>query len=257
VVFLAGREGPLHPERHGRGGRGRLCSRMTVVGADLPPSDRASGSVCRTAAVGAEGRTRARGAFSPCSASWSPLRLLDGRGNAGIGTGHPLGCRPNTSRHLRRWLGYGLAIIATARGRGFRLMLRDWGLGDSPAARCGWAWPTSFPRRIFRGGLDTPLRRPVLLATGELSADLLHRLFGPVAFRHLPDPRRVSSLRAVKQASSQPSPSFTVRAMGLVVDGEAWTTLADAAPRAPSLARTPLLWTGQDWFSATARPTHR
>jgi len=55
-------------------------------------------------------------------------------------------------------VGYGLAIIATARRPRVRLMLRDWGLGDSPAAKVwlGLAYILPSPDLSWRAGHSAP-----------------------------------------------------------------------------------------------------
>jgi hypothetical protein len=157
-------------------------------------------------------------------------------------------------------VGYGLAIIATARMPRVRLMMRDWGLGESPAAKVwlGLAYVLPLAGSLVAGWTLRTSGQFSAVATSQLIS--LTGLLGPVAFVICLILARVSSLRAVKHAILHGrAPSFTVSSdQAWWWDGEAWTNVADAAPE--SALRSPdtnYWWTGQDWFTLPPRPLTR
>ncbi|MGD0448987.1 MAG: hypothetical protein ABSB36_10340 [Candidatus Dormibacteria bacterium] len=154
-------------------------------------------------------------------------------------------------------VGYGLAIIATARLPRVRLLMRDWGLGGSPAAKVwlGLAYVLPLAGSLVVGW--------TLRGAGPLSTFATSPLFsfagllGPVAFVICLVLARICALRAVKHAIlNGRAPSFTISSdEAWWWDGEAWTNVADAAPE--SALRSPdtnYWWTGQDWFPLPPRP---
>jgi hypothetical protein len=154
-------------------------------------------------------------------------------------------------------VGYGLAVIANAGRPRVRLMMRDWGLGGSPAAKVWFGLAYVLPLAgSFVGGW-------VLRAAGPFSAvaptplSLLVGLLGLAAFVICLILAHVSSLRAVKNAiHNGRAPSFTVSSdRAWWWDGEAWANVSAAAPE--SALRSPdtnYWWTGQDWLPLPSRP---
>jgi hypothetical protein len=151
-----------------------------------------------------------------------------------------------------------LAVIATAGRPGVRLMMRDWGLGGSPAAKMWLGLAYVLP---LAGSFVASW---VLCAAGPFSAvattplSLPVRLVGPAAFVICLVLARLSSLRAVKNAIvNGVAPSFTVSSdQAWWWDGETWANVSAAAPdgalRSP---HTNYWWTGQDWLPLLPRPS--
>ena len=154
-------------------------------------------------------------------------------------------------------VGYGLAVIATARLPRVRLVMRDWGLGGSPAARVWLGLAYILPLAgslvaawIFRSAGQLSGAAPNLLISYA-------GLLGPLAFVLCVVLARVSALHAVKRAILDGrAPSFTVSSDGAWWwDGEVWSNVSDAAPewalRSPD---TNYWWMGQDWIPLPPRP---
>jgi hypothetical protein len=158
-------------------------------------------------------------------------------------------------------VGYGLAIIATARRPRVRLMMRDWGLAGSPAAKVWFGLAYVLPlagslaagRVLLSAFLGAGPFSEV--ATAPLSW-LLH-LVGPAAFALCLILARVCSRRPIKNAILDGrAPSFKIsndRAWWW--DGAAWAHVSIAAPE--SALRSPdtnYWWTGKDWIPLPPRP---
>ena len=237
---------------------GGYAARMTVVGADLPPSAAPAAAWRRPPWSAPEGR-----------------RPSSGRSLAILGVlfffwiysmaGAVVASVPDISWPAELpflaicavGVGYGLAVIATAGRPRVRLTMRDWGLGGSAAAKVwlGLAYLLPLAGSFAAGWVLSPAGSFSAVATTPLS--LLVRLLGPAAFVLCLILARVSSLGAVKNAIFDGrAPSFTVSSdQAWWWDGQQWTNVADAAPE--SALRSPdtnYWWTGQDWIPLPARP---
>ena len=238
---------------------GGYAARMTVVGADLPPSAAPAAAWRRPPRSAPEGRRASSGRslailgvlFFFYLYSMAGGLLASGPGIPPWSTALP--CLVICAVGV----GYGLAVIATAGRPRVRLMMRDWGLGGSAAAKVwlGLAYLLPLAGSFAAGWVLSPAGSFSAVATTPPS--LLVRLLGPAAFVLCLILARVSSLRAVKNAIFDGrAPSFTVSSdQAWWWDGQEWTNVADAAPE--SALRSPdtnYWWTGQDWIPLPPRP---
>ncbi len=154
-------------------------------------------------------------------------------------------------------VGYGLAVIATAGRPRVTLMLRDWGLGGSTAAKVwfGLAYILPLAVSLATGWVIGPAGPSSAVATPPLS--WLVELVGPAAFAVCLILARVCSLGPVRRAIvAGQAPSFKVwedRAWWW--DGGAWADWSVAAPE--SALRSPdgnYWWSGQGWLPLPPRP---
>ena len=243
-------------------GRGGYAAGMTVVGADLPPSTARAAVWRRPPRSAPEGRHASSGRSLAMLGVLVSLYVYSLAGAMlALAPGIPWAAALPPLVICAVGVGYGLVIIATARLPRMRLVMRDWGLGDSPAAKVwlGLAYILPLAGSFVAGW--------TLRAAGQLSSPLASSplisyvgLFGPVAFAICLILARVCSLRAVKQAILHGrAPSFTVSSDGAWWwDGEAWTNVADATPE--SALRSPdtnYWWTGQEWIPLPPRPITR
>lgn len=154
-------------------------------------------------------------------------------------------------------VGYGLAIIATAGRPRVRLVMRDWGLGGSPAAKVwfGLACVLPFAMSLAAGWMLRPAGPFSAAAAVPLS--WLVGLLGLVAFVICLVLARVSALGPVKRTILDGrAPSFEISAdAGSWWDGEAWTSVLVSAPE--SALRSPdgnYWWAGDGWLPLPPRP---
>jgi hypothetical protein len=154
-------------------------------------------------------------------------------------------------------VGYGLAVIATARRPRVRLMMRDWGLGDSPAARVwfGFAYVLPLAASLGAGWVLGPAAPLSTAATPQLS--WLTGLLGLAAFVVCLILARVCSLQPVKRAILDGrAPSFEISGDAASWwDGEAWASVLVSAPE--TALRSPdgnYWWAGQGWLPLPPRP---
>lgn len=153
--------------------------------------------------------------------------------------------------------GYGLAVIATAGRTGVRLMMRDWGLGGSPAAKVwfGLAYVLPLAGSFVAGWVLRVAGPSSTVATMPLST--LVGLLGPAAFVICLILARVCSLRPVKRAILDGrAPSFSISGdRAWWWDGDAWASVFVSAPQ--SAQRSPddnYWWAGQGWLPLPPRP---
>jgi hypothetical protein len=245
------------PRRCLTGPRGSYAARMTVVGADLPPSTARAAVWCRPPRSAPEGR-------SPSSArSLAILGVLAffyvyavAGGTLASVPGIPLPAGLPYLVICAVGVGYGLAVMASAGRPRVRLMMRDWGLGGSPAAKVwlGLAYVLPLAGSFVASWVLRTAGPFSAVATTPLS--LLVGMLGPAAFVICVILARVSSLRAVKDAILDGrAPSFTVSSdRAWWWDGEAWTNVSAAAPE--SALRSPdtnYWWMGRDWVPLPPR----
>lgn len=156
-------------------------------------------------------------------------------------------------------VGYGLAVIATAARPRVRLLMRDWGLGGSPAARVWFGLACMLPlaASVVSGWVLRAAGPFSTLATTPLS--WLVGLLGPAVFVICLVLARVCSLRPVKRAIlGGRAPSFEISAdLASWWDGEAWASIFVCAPE--SALRSPdgnYWWAGEGWLPLPPRPRH-
>ena len=230
---------------------------MTVVGADLPPSATPAAAWRRPPWSAPEGRHPSSGRSLAILGVLFFLYLYSMAGAVALEPGIPWPAALPYLVICAVGVGYGLAVIATAGRPRVRLMMRDWGLGGSAAAKVwlGLAYLLPLAGSFAAGWVLSPAGSFSAVATTPPS--LLVRLLGPAAFVLCLILARVSSLRAVKNAIFDGrAPSFTVSSdQAWWWDGQEWTNVADAAPE--SALRSPdtnYWWTGQDWIPLPPRP---
>jgi len=154
-------------------------------------------------------------------------------------------------------VGYGLAVIATAGRPRVRLMMRDWGLSHSPAAKVwfGLAYVLPLTGSFVAGWVLRAAGPSSALATTPLST--LVGLLGPAAFVVCLILARVCSLRPLKRAILDGrAPTFKVSSdVAWWWDGDAWASVFVSAPQ--SAQRSPddnYWWAGQGWLPLPPRP---
>ncbi len=242
-------------------GRGDYAARMTVVGADLPPSTGRAAVWCRPPRSAPEGRRPSSGRSLAILGvlAFFYVYAVAGGTLASV-PGIPWPARLPYLVICAVGVGYGLAIIATAGRPRVRLMMRDWGLGGRPAAKVwlGLAYVLPLAASLVAGWTLRAAGPFPTVATTPLAP--LVGLLGPAAFVICLMLARVSSLRAVKKAIvNGRAPSFTVSSdRAWWWDGEAWANVSAAAPE--SAVRSPDTnhwWTGRDWLPLPPRPITR
>ena len=242
-------------------GRGGYAAGMTVVGADLPPSTARAAVWRRPPRSAPEGRHASSGRSLAMLGVLVSLYVYSLAGAMlALAPGIPWAAALPPLVICAVGVGYGLVIIATARLPRMRLVMRDWGLGDSPAAKVwlGLAYILPLAGSFVAGW--------TLHAAGQLSSPLASSplisyvgLFGPVAFAICLILARVCSLRAVKQAIlPRPSPLLHgLERRGLVVGRGSMDKRGRRHPRErPPLAGHQLLVDGAGVDSATASTHH-
>ncbi len=154
-------------------------------------------------------------------------------------------------------VGYGLAVIATAGRPRVRLLMRDWGLSGSLAARVWFGLACILPLAAsLLAGWMLRLAGPLsTLATTPLA--WLVGLLGPAAFVICLIVARVCSLRPVKRPIFEGrAPAFQISAdVSSWWDGEAWASILVCAPE--SALRSPdgnYWWAGEGWLPLPPRP---
>ena len=238
---------------------GDYAARMTVVGADLPPSAAPAGAWRRPPRSAREGRRASSGRSLAILGVLLLFYVYSVAG--GIVASVPGMPWPAALPFLvicAVGVGYGVAVIATAGRPRVRLVMRDWGLGGSTAAKVwlGLAYILPLAGSFVAGWMLRPAGPLWAVATTQWSS--LVGLLGPAAFVTCLILARVCSLRAVKKAILDGgTPSFTVSSDGAWWwDGEAWASVSAAVPegalRSPD---TNYWWTGQDWLPLPPRPS--
>jgi hypothetical protein len=149
-----------------------------------------------------------------------------------------------------------LTVIATAGRPRVRLMMREWGLGRSPAARVwlGLAYVLPLAGSFVAGWVLRAAGPSSAVATAPLPSFV--GLVGPAAFVICLILARTSSLRAVRNVIlNGRTPSFRVSSDRIWWwDGEAWANVSAAVPE--SALRSPdtnYWWTGHDWLPLPPR----
>jgi hypothetical protein len=257
--------GPADPIPIDQAGSG-YAPRVTVVGADLPPSTAPAAAWRRPPLSVPAGRSPSSGRSL---AILGVLFFFYVYYVAGSATASILAAEVSASWSGIVWpaalpllvicvagVGYELAVIATAGRPRVRLTMRDWGLGGSPAAKVwlGLAYllPLAASLVADRVFLAAPLAGAVFSPLSWLV-----RWLGPAAFAICLILARVCSLRAVKHAIlNGRAPSFRISSdEAWWWDGQAWTNVSDAAPE--TALHSPddnYWWTGQDWIPLPPRP---